>query len=154
MEKVYHGTSLGNFKNIYNTGKLIPNEGNGVGSWNPGHVYLGTSYGVALAHGYGASPTMEDVGGEPYVVLEFNINRELLLKDPDNNIECNTWEESSNKNGQVSVFGEFQIPEDTIVHFIGGECWDTTVTTNIKNWEEAYKHHEEALQVPGWDEDE
>ena len=74
------------FKKITDLGnKLILNASAGVGSWNPGYVYIATNFGVAEAHGY----------------------------------------------------------------FIGGDNWDTKLSTDINNWEEFYREREDMLFVTG-----
>ena len=156
LVKVYHGTSFENFESISNDGMLSPKTNTGVGSWNPGHIYLATQYSVASAHGYGANSRHYDLwdGGPPYVVLEFEIEESRLLSDPDNNPEFDNWEDSAAKNGQVAVFGEIDLPADTRVHFIGGEGWDTDLVTDIENWELFYEQNEEELFVLGEEDDE
>lgn len=155
IQKVYHGTSLENLKQISKTNTLISNVGAGVGSWNPGHVYLGTKFSVASAHGYGAGSRYYDQwdGGPPYIILEFNVNKSILCKDPDNNSECETWQESSEKNGQIAVNGIIQLPSDTIVHFIGGEEWEVNMKTGLNNWKAFYQQNKDELFVPGEEED-
>ncbi|AEO93789.1 gp531 [Bacillus phage G] len=150
-KRVYHGTSLENFMQIASSGKLISNPGEGVGSWNAGHVYLGTEYGVASIHGYGAAQRYYDEfdGGPPYVVLEFEIDESRLVTDPDNNPECGSWQESAAKNGQVAVEGEIDLPASTTVHFMGGEEWSLDLATELGNWESFYEQHKQDLLVPG-----
>lgn len=150
MVKIFHGTSLKNAQQIINDGEFKANMGTGVGSWTRDCIYFGTSFGVASAHGYGAGAAVEweEEGSDPYIIFEMEVDESLLLPDYDNNSECKTWNESSNKNGQVCVLHELKLNKNVIIHFIGGEEFNKSFTTNITNFKDFYITYKDSLYVP------
>lgn len=151
--KVWHGTSLENFKVIHKDKALIANKGIGKGGEHKDYIYLGTNYGVAEAFGI-PEHDWEEEGSDPYVIIEFDIDENLLVSDPDNNNnnECKNWMESSKKNGLVAVLNKCSISENSIVHFKYGDYFEDVASFSFKDAMEEYNKNKDEIKVLPYDE--
>lgn len=144
---LYHGTNFDSFKQIMETGMIIPQENKSTlnGYKIPdrlmekydGFSYFTDSKEVAIDYAMGNSSDYN-------VVIEVDLSEDALLPDDIDTFDAKDWKESLQQSNQVKVPGIITSDYFKNIYFYDNNK-QLLLSTNINNWENDLQLYENSI---------